>query len=171
MCMCASPPSLYGRDYMEGFGLPYALVLGNHDLEGDEFDTDQDNLAAWEQVGERMCRLRLGVLGWVGGAAGRFQHTQACVSLHPRMPGLATDQDNLAAWEQVGASVRVSGKKSTKKRFTEGQGRGQGLVGAEEGEEFDSDQGDLAAWEQMGERRRVGPTKSQAAARGLVGVG
>lgn len=40
----------YARDYMEAFGLPYALILGNHDLEGDEFATDQDNLAAWEQV-------------------------------------------------------------------------------------------------------------------------
>lgn len=49
---CTSP-GLYGRDYMEAFGLPYALILGNHDLEGDEFATDQDNLAAWEQVGER----------------------------------------------------------------------------------------------------------------------
>ena len=36
------------KDYFDGFGLPYNLVTGNHDLEGlDEFDTDHDNLQAW----------------------------------------------------------------------------------------------------------------------------
>ena len=37
-------------DYMGRFGLPAALVTGNHDLEGEEFQTDEDNLAAWTQV-------------------------------------------------------------------------------------------------------------------------
>lgn len=40
------------REYLSGFGLPHALVLGNHDLEGDEYETDEDNLAAWRQVGQ-----------------------------------------------------------------------------------------------------------------------
>lgn len=35
------------REYLDGFGLPTALVLGNHDLEGEEFEADEANLAAW----------------------------------------------------------------------------------------------------------------------------
>ena len=38
-------------EYLSGFGaVPRALVVGNHDLEGDEFETDDQNLAAWVQV-------------------------------------------------------------------------------------------------------------------------
>lgn len=37
-------------DYLSGFGVPYTLVLGNHDLEGDEFEEDADNLAAWQEA-------------------------------------------------------------------------------------------------------------------------
>lgn len=36
---------------MDGFPCPRALVTGNHDLEGKEFETDTENLAAWSQVG------------------------------------------------------------------------------------------------------------------------
>lgn len=36
--------------FMQGFEIPMALVLGNHDLEGDDFDTDEANLAAWQEV-------------------------------------------------------------------------------------------------------------------------
>ncbi|GMH43730.1 hypothetical protein BSKO_11652 [Bryopsis sp. KO-2023] len=35
-------------DFVDSFGVPRALVLGNHDLEGAEFDTDQENLNAWK---------------------------------------------------------------------------------------------------------------------------
>ena len=36
------------KEYLDGFGVPYELVSGNHDLEGlDEFDTDEANLKAW----------------------------------------------------------------------------------------------------------------------------
>ena len=37
--------------YISGF-LPVhtALVVGNHDLEGEDFETDEENLAAWRQV-------------------------------------------------------------------------------------------------------------------------
>jgi hypothetical protein len=36
------------RHFFQGFGMPLELVTGNHDLEGlDEFQTDQENLAAW----------------------------------------------------------------------------------------------------------------------------
>ena len=36
------------KEFLNGFGLPYELVSGNHDLEGlDEFDSDAANLQAW----------------------------------------------------------------------------------------------------------------------------
>jgi hypothetical protein len=39
------------HNYLSGFrAIPAALVVGNHDLEGEEFETDEDNLAAWSQV-------------------------------------------------------------------------------------------------------------------------
>lgn len=37
-------------EYLGGFSAPQALVVGNHDLEGGEFETDEDNLAAWLAV-------------------------------------------------------------------------------------------------------------------------
>ncbi len=38
-------------EYLGGFApVPAALVVGNHDLEGSEFDSDEANLAAWAQV-------------------------------------------------------------------------------------------------------------------------
>lgn len=38
------------KEYLEGFKVPYAVITGNHDLEGNEFETDGANLAAWSQV-------------------------------------------------------------------------------------------------------------------------
>ena len=35
------------RQFIDSFALPTALVLGNHDVEGSEFETDEENLAAW----------------------------------------------------------------------------------------------------------------------------
>jgi hypothetical protein len=40
----------FAEQYLAGFGVPRALVTGNHDLEGDDFDTDEANLEAWRQV-------------------------------------------------------------------------------------------------------------------------
>ncbi|GLC68750.1 hypothetical protein PLESTF_000732800 [Pleodorina starrii] len=40
----------FARQFLDGFGVPYALVTGNHDLEGDEFETDEENLEAWSEV-------------------------------------------------------------------------------------------------------------------------
>lgn len=34
-------------EFLDGFGAPTGLILGNHDLEGDEFETDEENLVAW----------------------------------------------------------------------------------------------------------------------------
>lgn len=42
---------LRAHEYISGFKpVPAALVVGNHDLEGDDFETDEENLAAWRQV-------------------------------------------------------------------------------------------------------------------------
>ncbi|BDA46759.1 probable 3',5'-cyclic adenosine monophosphate phosphodiesterase Cpd at N-terminal half [Coccomyxa sp. Obi] len=39
------------HEYISGFQpVPAALVVGNHDLEGEDFETDEENLAAWRQV-------------------------------------------------------------------------------------------------------------------------
>ncbi|PNW84648.1 hypothetical protein CHLRE_03g152900v5 [Chlamydomonas reinhardtii] len=40
----------FAKQYMDGFKLPYGMILGNHDLEGDEFQSDEENLAAWKEV-------------------------------------------------------------------------------------------------------------------------
>ncbi|MEW5302229.1 MAG: hypothetical protein WDW36_005031 [Sanguina aurantia] len=36
------------RGYLDGFGIPSAFILGNHDLEGTAFDNDAENLTAWQ---------------------------------------------------------------------------------------------------------------------------
>ena len=39
------------RDYFDGFGVPFDVVGGNHDLEGiDEFNTDQENLEVFMKI-------------------------------------------------------------------------------------------------------------------------
>ena len=39
------------RDYFDGFGVPFDVVGGNHDLEGiDEFDTDEANLKVFMEL-------------------------------------------------------------------------------------------------------------------------
>ncbi|GAX76356.1 hypothetical protein CEUSTIGMA_g3802.t1 [Chlamydomonas eustigma] len=40
----------FAKSFLEGFGIPYVLVLGNHDLEGEEYETDEENLEAWQTV-------------------------------------------------------------------------------------------------------------------------
>ena len=37
-------------EYLQNFQMPTSLVTGNHDLEGEEFETDEDNLAAWTEA-------------------------------------------------------------------------------------------------------------------------
>jgi hypothetical protein len=36
--------------FLDSFALPTAMVLGNHDVEGAEFETDEENLAAWHST-------------------------------------------------------------------------------------------------------------------------
>jgi hypothetical protein len=42
------------KEYLDSFGIDYDVVTGNHDLEGlDEFETDEENLAAFLKILER----------------------------------------------------------------------------------------------------------------------
>ena len=38
------------KEYLSGFGVPFSIVLGNHDLESLDFVSDEENLAAWQDV-------------------------------------------------------------------------------------------------------------------------
>lgn len=53
-CPPHGPPSVptrpWGRGFLDGFGVPYSLVTGNHDLEADEYETDAENLEAWKRA-------------------------------------------------------------------------------------------------------------------------
>ena len=45
------PAVLQVREYLDGYGHPYDIVGGNHDLEGiDEFATDEENLEAYLRI-------------------------------------------------------------------------------------------------------------------------
>lgn len=37
-------------EYLSAFQVPVRLITGNHDLEGDEFEEDAENLTAWHQA-------------------------------------------------------------------------------------------------------------------------
>ena len=37
------------QEFLEGFGRPYDLVTGNHDLESVDFVSDEENLEAWKR--------------------------------------------------------------------------------------------------------------------------
>ncbi|MGH7134109.1 MAG: metallophosphoesterase family protein, partial [Pirellulales bacterium] len=39
-----------GLDFLQGFDRPFATLLGNHDMEGPEFDCDAETVAAWCQA-------------------------------------------------------------------------------------------------------------------------
>lgn len=41
------------KNYLDSFQMPFTTVAGNHDLEGEEFETDEENLQAWQQA--RLC--------------------------------------------------------------------------------------------------------------------
>ena len=45
------------KEFLDGFAIPAALVAGNHDLEGEEFETDEENLLAWQQVRSQVLSL------------------------------------------------------------------------------------------------------------------
>lgn len=39
-----------GKEYLESFNIPFYTLLGNHDLEGAEFQNDADNIHSWLDV-------------------------------------------------------------------------------------------------------------------------
>lgn len=62
-------------DFLTGFNLPTGLILGNHDLEGDDFDTDEANLAAWQEAFQQrhFWSARLGPALLIGLSTTRFR--------------------------------------------------------------------------------------------------
>src|SRR6185437_11229774 len=51
---CGSQQSFdEGLSFLSGFELPFHTILGNHDLEGAEFETDEQSLAAWCRTFDR----------------------------------------------------------------------------------------------------------------------
>lgn len=61
--------------FFSGFGLPVGLILGNHDLEGEEFDSDGENLAAWHKAfGQRhYWKCQLGPAMFIGLSTTKFR--------------------------------------------------------------------------------------------------
>lgn len=64
------------QEYFRGFWpMQTALVVGNHDLEGEDFETDEENLAAWSKVGRYIST-------WLNGTALRRQGWHVYLSCH-----------------------------------------------------------------------------------------
>lgn len=61
--------------FFSGFGVPVGLILGNHDLEGEEFESDEENLAAWHKAfGQRhYWSCQLGPAMFVGLSTTKFR--------------------------------------------------------------------------------------------------
>uniref|UniRef100_A0A383VZZ7 Calcineurin-like phosphoesterase domain-containing protein n=1 Tax=Tetradesmus obliquus TaxID=3088 RepID=A0A383VZZ7_TETOB len=68
-------------EYLDGFQAPVALILGNHDLEGDEFEEDVENLAAWHEAFQQhhYWASELGPVLAVGLSTVRFRSNQHSV--------------------------------------------------------------------------------------------
>ena len=88
------------RDFLDGFGLPYRLITGNHDLEGPEFDTDADNLAAWEATfGQRHFWAEdVGGVRHIGLSTTRFRDSpHSCHEVHIDPTQMRWFEETLAA--------------------------------------------------------------------------
>jgi len=88
------------REYLDGFGLPYRLITGNHDLEGAEFDTDASNLAAWERTfGQRhFWSEDVGGVRHIGLSTTRFRDSpHSCHEVHVDAAQLRWFEETLAA--------------------------------------------------------------------------
>ena len=63
------------KEYLDSYDVPMGLVLGNHDLEGDEFETDEENLAAWQDAfgQNHFWSSKIGRVSFVGLSTVRFR--------------------------------------------------------------------------------------------------
>jgi hypothetical protein len=94
----SAPCLARGRAFVDAFGLPSALVLGNHDLEGEEFATDQANLAAWHAAfgQHHYWKADLGPATLVGLSTTRFRSNEHSVhEVHVDAEQLAFLEDTL----------------------------------------------------------------------------
>ncbi|MBI3466871.1 MAG: metallophosphoesterase, partial [Planctomycetes bacterium] len=70
-----------GREFLAGFGRPFHTLIGNHDLEGPEYATDAQSVAAWCQVFDRTlpyCTVDLGDALAICLSSVRFRGNPAC---------------------------------------------------------------------------------------------
>lgn len=63
------------KSYLDSFNVPVGLILGNHDLEGDEFETDEANLSAWKEkfAQNHFWSSKIGRVTFVGLSTVRFR--------------------------------------------------------------------------------------------------
>lgn len=70
-----------GFEFLRGFGVPFCSLIGNHDLEGSEYRSDAEAIAAWRQVFGRRRPFRAVDLGAALGivlSSTRFRANPAC---------------------------------------------------------------------------------------------
>ena len=94
----APSPSL-PRSQLDSFGVPYQLILGNHDLEGFDFDTDADNLQAWQDCfgREHFFEQDAGGVLCLGVSTVKFRDAEfSCHEVHVDEAQLAFLEDRLA---------------------------------------------------------------------------
>ncbi len=80
--------------FLGGFGSPFGVILGNHDLEGAEFQTDQQNLAAWHEARLSCCPRERGLLSIAREAALMVHQLDSvrgccCMLRHQHPPDMA----------------------------------------------------------------------------------
>jgi hypothetical protein len=98
------------RAYLDGFGIPRALILGNHDLEDAATATDAENLAAWRAAfGQRhFWAARLGPATLVGLSTVNFRENPHSVhEVHIDAEQIAFLEEQVAAAGAEGRPVVV----------------------------------------------------------------
>lgn len=110
----------FGRQYLDRFGMEFAAVTGNHDLEGEDFETDEANLQAWCQImGQRhYWAARVGPLLCIGLSTVRFRSN--AFSAHE----VHVDQEQLTWLEGV---LSAAGESTPIAMFTHAPPMGSGL--------------------------------------------
>ncbi|KAK2076394.1 hypothetical protein QBZ16_000919 [Prototheca wickerhamii] len=76
----SSPCFQRSKEWLDRFQLPVGLITGNHDLEGLEFETDEDNLEAWRQTFQQreFWRADVGAAILLGLGTTRFRDNAHC---------------------------------------------------------------------------------------------